>query len=127
MEAPFCKACHADLTTAKSLGKKNNYNLLSCPKCGTVTVDPFPTVEQLIAFYQGYKGTTDYQAKKKSKIKRATRRIKNLKKLTEGSRFLDVGCNYGFSVKAAQDLGLDAFGIDMDGTAVSGSREMFGQ
>ena len=47
METPFCKACHASLATAKSLGQKNNYNLLSCHGCGTVIVDPFPTAEQL--------------------------------------------------------------------------------
>jgi SAM-dependent methyltransferase len=126
MDAPFCKACHANLSAAKSRGQKNGYNLLACTACGTVTVDPFPTIEQLIAFYQGYKGTTDYKAKRDSKIKRATRRIKKLKKLTNGRRFLDIGCNYGFTVKAAQDLGLEAFGIDMDDTAVNGSREMFG-
>lgn len=127
METPFCKACHASLATAKSLGQKNNYNLLSCPDCCTMTVDPFPTAEQLAAFYLGYKGTSDYTTKKTSKVKRAKRRIKNLLRFTTGKRFLDIGCNYGFSVKAAQDLGLDAFGIDIDETAVTASRAMFGE
>jgi 2-polyprenyl-3-methyl-5-hydroxy-6-metoxy-1,4-benzoquinol methylase len=121
-----CKACLGDLAAAENRGTKNNFALLGCPACGTVTVDPFPTIEQLTAFYQGYKGTTDYKAKKDSKIKRARRRIQKLKKLVSGTRFLDVGCNYGFTVKAALDAGLDAFGIDMDATAVNGSKEMFG-
>ncbi len=124
---PFCKACHTDLGAAKSIGQKNGYDFLPCPSCGTVTVDPFPTPEQLNAFYQGYKGTTDYRAKQDKKIRRARGRIRRLKYLTAGRSFLDVGCNYGFTVKAAQDLGLDAFGIDMDATAIKACCARFGK
>lgn len=122
----FCKACHTSLTAVKSVGEKNGYNFLPCPSCGTVTVDPFPTLEQITAFYQGYKGTTDYRAKRDKKIRRAMGRIKRLKKLTRGRKFLDVGCNYGFTVKAAQDLELDAFGIDMDAAAIKECQSTFG-
>ncbi len=108
------------------IGHKNGYSLLKCPSCGTITVDPFPTVEQLIAFYQSYQGSTDYQSKKDKKIRRASRRLKRLARLAPGKKFLDVGCNYGFTVKAALDLGLGAHGIDIDGTAVAAITDMFG-
>jgi SAM-dependent methyltransferase len=123
---PACKACHNALNPDRSLGNKNGYDLLRCEGCGTVTVDPFPTPEELTAFYQSYKGTTNYRAKEGKKIARATRRIARLREMTPGKTFLDVGCNYGFTVKAALSLGLDAKGIDIDETAVNASRESFG-
>ena len=127
MNNPTCKACAAPLDTLNSLGVKDGYALLRCKSCQTVTVDPWPTVEQLVAFYQSYEGTTDYKKKKDRKIARAKRRLKRLMRQTEGRSFLDVGCNYGFTVEAARDLGLVAYGIDIDATAVNASKEMFGQ
>jgi SAM-dependent methyltransferase len=127
MTAPKCKACRTLLTPAHHIGSKNGYQLLRCPECKTVTVDPWPTVEELIRFYQAYEGTTDYKRKKDKKIARARRRIRKLIDMTSGRTFLDVGCNYGFTVKAALDLGLEAHGIDIDATAVSASRDMFGR
>ena len=121
-----CKACQTSLDPALSRGEKNGYQLLPCPVCATVTVSPFPTPAELQKFYQSYQGSTDYQAKKDKKIARAKRRIKNFAKFAPGKRFLDVGCNYGFTVAAALSLGLEAFGIDIDGTAVQASQKNFG-
>lgn len=122
-----CKACQAPLSAVNSLGSKNGFELRPCVQCGSVTVDPFPTIEQLIEFYQSYKGTVNYRAKEKKKIRRARRRIQRLMKRAKGRRFLDVGCNYGFTVKAALDLGLDAKGIDIDAVAVEQSARNFGE
>lgn len=121
----ICKACHAPLSPAVTVGQKNAYDLLPCPRCASVTVHPFPSVAELTAFYQAYEGTTDYRAKAAKKLRRARRRILRIMKLARGKRFLDVGCNYGFTVKAALDLGLNAKGIDIDATAVSESRRTF--
>ena len=126
-KSPTCKACHTALNPAQSLGSKSGYDLLPCPECKTVTVNPFPTVEQLIAFYQSYQGSTDYQSKKDKKIRRAKRRIQRMIPLAPGKKFLDVGCNYGFTIAAALGLGLDAHGIDVDRTAVAASQDMFGK
>lgn len=123
---PQCKACGVPLSTRNEAGVANGYGLLRCPSCGTVTVDPWPTVEELIAFYQSYKGTTDYRKKADKKIARAKARLRKVAKRAPGKRLLDVGCNYGFTVKAGLDLGLDARGIDIDATAVAASIETFG-
>lgn len=126
-ESPVCKACQAALDPAKNIGSKNGYVLLRCPQCGTVTVDPFPGIEELAAFYQSYKGTADYRAKQDKKIGRAKKRIKRMMPHAPGKTFLDVGCNYGFTVAAALELGLDAHGIDIDGKAVADSAKTFGE
>lgn len=125
-QIPSCKACHALLAANMSIGDKNGYALLRCPSCASVTVDPWPAAGELHKLYQSYKGTTDYQKKQDKKIARARRRLARLVPQAPGKKFLDVGCNYGFTVEAARDLDLDAFGIDIDATAVHASKEMFG-
>lgn len=126
MNPGTCKACHTPLNAADSIGSKNGYELLPCKACGTITVAPFPSVEQLIAHYQSYKGSKIYMPKAEKKIKRSTRRISRLIPQANGRKFLDIGCNCGFTVKAALDLGLDAHGIDIDADAVEMSKSAFG-
>lgn len=121
-----CKICSGSLNTAAPLGHKNNYHFLQCPVCTTITVSPFPSLAELQAFYQSYKGTVDYNKKADKKLSRAKKRIKRLIPLSPGKRFLDVGCNYGFTVKSALDLGLQAKGIDIDATAVAASQKTYG-
>lgn len=124
--APFCRACHALVDPSNSRGHKDGYNLLPCASCGTVTADPFPTAEELTAFYQSYRGSKMYKPKEQKKIRRAKRRIARLLSLTPGRRFLDVGCNMGYAVKAASDLKLDARGIDIDTDTLNKARETYG-
>jgi SAM-dependent methyltransferase len=121
-----CKACGASLEGARVRGQKNGFTFLQCALCEAVTVDPFPTEAELTAFYQAYEGTTDYRRKQDKKIKRASKRLQKLMALTQGRDFLDVGCNYGFTVEAAKRLGLKAVGIDIDEMAVKASNESFG-
>jgi SAM-dependent methyltransferase len=118
-----CRACDGIISTSN--GSKNGYIFWRCTGCGTITIDPFPTLAELEAFYKSYAGTTDYTKKERSKIRRATQRIKRLKRLTKGRRFLDVGCNYGFGVVAAHALGLDAHGIDVDSTAIASDQQRY--
>lgn len=89
-------------------------------------VHPLPTGAELAAFYESYVGTTDYTKKRTRKLARSLRRIRKLMRKVRGKQFLDVGCNYGFAVAAARQLGLDAHGIDIDGTAVAASVQQFG-
>src|SRR3989304_4595666 len=104
--APDCKACHAPLNVSAAIGHKNGYDFLPCPCCGTVTVHPFPSLEQLTAYYQSYHGTKMYRVKGSKKIARSRKRVARLTRLTPGKRFLDVGCNYGLTVKARLGVGL---------------------
>lgn len=123
---PSCKACSATLDFTRNRGEKNGYKLLSCANCGTVTADPFPTAEELAAYYQSYAGSKMYKPKEAKKIRRSTGRVRRLKKISQGKRFLDIGCNCGFAVKAALNEGLDAKGIDIDAAAVKYATETFG-
>lgn len=123
----ICKACGSELHEENSIGNKNGYNLLQCNSCKTVTVSPFPSEQELIEFYQNYKGTSGYNKKREKKIKRSLKRVRKISKYTKGKKFLDVGCNAGYAVYAAQQLGFDAFGIELDCETVSEAQEEFGK
>jgi SAM-dependent methyltransferase len=100
-------------------------DLVRCAGCGLVTVSRIPAADALGAFYESYYASGNYAGKRDKKIARAGRRIARLRRLAPGTRFLDVGCNQGFSVEAARRLGLDATGIDIDGAAVARAAELF--
>ncbi len=121
-----CKACSNPISTSSSVGYKNGYELLRCNHCQTVTVSPFPSEDDLKKFYQNYKGTEGYSKKKDKKIKRSLSRIKKIKKYANGNRFLDVGCNAGYTVYAAKSLDLDAYGIELDCETVKLAKREFG-
>jgi SAM-dependent methyltransferase len=98
---------------------------MQCDGCGFVWVSPTPSAADLAGFYHQYRGTTSYSAKKDKKIRRSLRRIRKLARQVPGRRFLDVGCNVGFSVEAARLAGFVATGIDVDPHAVSLARAQF--
>lgn len=120
-----CRACQADATINR--GQKGKYSFLECGDCGTVQVFPWPSLAELSAFYADYGKDTHYAKKKDRKISRAKNRIKRFYKKAPGKKLLDVGCNFGFSVKAALDLGLDAYGIDIDPPAIAIANQSFGE
>ena len=49
--------------------------------------------------------------------------IINYYKLNKGSKILDIGCAKGFLVKELNNLGMNAFGIDISKYAISKSPE----
>lgn len=120
-----CPACLSD--TATPVGSKNGYAMHRCTNCKTVRVSPQPSAQQLNEYYTSYVGTCDYTKKRDSKLRRSRGRIKRMMGWHSGMDLLDVGCNYGFAVAAASELGLNAKGIDIDETAVNAARAEFGK
>ncbi|MCG2633415.1 MAG: class I SAM-dependent methyltransferase [Gammaproteobacteria bacterium] len=108
-------------------GSKNGYNLFKCSACEMVFVNPMPDDTDLNRFYQNYHKTSQYTGKLESKQRRARRRIKKIAKYTPGKLFVDIGCNAGFAVEAARNLGLDAYGIDVDENSIRCAREIYPQ
>jgi len=84
-----------------------------------------PSNEELESFYNNYFKTKQYTSKLQSKIRRAKKRIRSIKKYTNGKKFIDIGCNVGFAVEAARKLGLDASGIDLDLKAIETAKGLF--
>lgn len=121
----WCRACHG--RTLTNIGQKDGFNLLRCRDCATVIVDPYPTDDELNAFYQNYMLTGSYLKKLDRKLARGRGRVKRmLRHKTVGKRFLDIGCSVGTVCAAAHQLGLKPHGIDLDADAVGHARKLFG-
>jgi len=118
-----CPACNRDRHLA--VGIRNGFELRRCQDCELVFVSPIPPKQELDAFYQEYHKTSQYSAKLDSKLRRAKRRIRRLKRITPGRQFIDVGCNVGFAVEAARLLGFEASGIDLDRAAIEHATSLF--
>ncbi len=100
-------------------------DIVQCETCGLRSVARVPTSDALASFYKDYYGTQGYDSKKKSKIKRASRYIRRLRKRVRIGEFLDIGCNLGFAVEAASRMGFSATGIEVDPVAVESARSYF--
>lgn len=120
MECPNCRNTKSTL-----FGSKNSHTLYSCPSCSLIYVHPMPAADELLRYYQDYHKTPQYTRKLKSKQRRAKKRIWSLRRLAPGKKFLDIGCNAGFAVEAARNLGLEACGIDLDEASVKFARQHY--
>ncbi len=120
-----CPVCNNN--TPEKIGEKNDLTLVKCPTCTLIYVDPIPKMDSISDIYEDYLPTAKYLKKLKKKILTSRYKIFRLKKYQKnaGKKFLDVGCNIGATVRAAQLSGYNASGIDLDSTAVNHATELF--
>jgi 2-polyprenyl-3-methyl-5-hydroxy-6-metoxy-1,4-benzoquinol methylase len=120
-----CPVCKAE--NYNKIGQKNNYTIVSCPSCSCVYVHPVPDLDELESIYDDYLATDKYIKKLGKKVFTSKYKISRLKKYLNDNqkKFLDVGCNIGATVKAAQVRGFVSTGIDLDQTSIAKAQELF--
>ena len=119
-----CAVCEAEAVT--TIGTCDDYCIVRCQSCNHLYADPMPDPATLAAFYRDYFKTRQYADKLQSKIRRARKRIRHVRRRhNPGKRFLDVGCNVGFAAEAAALVGFEALGIDIDRVAVTQAQARF--
>jgi 2-polyprenyl-3-methyl-5-hydroxy-6-metoxy-1,4-benzoquinol methylase len=126
-----CQICGA--SARRPFIRHDGYSLFECGGCGLVFVEPMPSAGQIAALYtDAYAGATaGYFAKVPQKMRRARRRARALARharrpAEDGQgRFLDVGCNGGFMVEAARELGFAATGLDPDPVSLEWARQHY--
>ena len=121
VECPVCKSANCS-----SVGEKEGCAIHRCTSCSTYFVSRYDRAKAE-ALYEGYHTTKTYVSKPKSKMRRSLRRVQRLKAQYGGKRFLDVGCNVGFTVEAARQVGYEANGSDIDPKAIEIARQMHPQ
>lgn len=120
-----CRAC-GDAANLP-VGTSNGFDLVECATCGTILVAPFPSQEELNKIYEDYEMNMGYRPKRDKKIARSTKRLKSFVAKGPGKRLIDVGCNMGYTVAAGQNLGLEAYGIDVDSGSIAEAKKEFGE
>jgi len=131
MQNISCNLCGAK--ESKFLFQKNGYNIVQCSKCGLAYVNPQPEKEEIKEFYKDHQEfyMERYPRKERSKLRDARREIKRIRRLIspkkiDSSKILDIGCSCGFLLKEVQDLGGDAFGIDISEWEVKYAKKKIG-
>ena len=120
-----CQICGNDAPAI--FASKNGYQLYQCQECHLVYVDPMPSADELAALYNNaYDDTTaGYFAKSEKILRRSRRRLARIGRKVAGGRFLDIGCNGGFTVEAAREHGFEAFGIELDPVSLAYAQSHF--
>ncbi|RJQ49478.1 MAG: class I SAM-dependent methyltransferase [Gammaproteobacteria bacterium] len=107
------------------LFEKKQEQFVRCNGCGLVMINPRPQYRQIAQTYEfGY--SERYVAKAEKKLRRAHRRVRQMRKYVARGRWLDIGCSAGFVASAAQQGGYEAYGADVDTPALEYGRRHFG-
>jgi len=119
-----CSLCGS--SEKSDIGMKESSFYVRCDNCGLIRIDPHPTDEELTKFYANYV----YQhrvEKPNARSWRFSMKVMSLKLMSKGNNFLDIGCNVGSTVAAAQRLGCNAYGIDYSPAAIVHAERLWPQ
>lgn len=119
-----CRACLTDLD-GTILDERDDIKFVACQKCGSVMAHPTPTQAELDSLFADF--TTDDVVEDELLLPACRKAIQHLMKQTDGKRFIDISANRGYRVQAAQDLGLEARGIDTLGFLTDWANKKFPQ
>ena len=104
------------------------FTIVRCEACALSRTFPVPDPSQYDDGYSIYTNdgrfggaTTDAWS---APIARKVARVVGRRKAVAGARFLDVGCHVGNLVVAAQELGFEAEGVDVDRVATEEARRL---
>jgi 2-polyprenyl-6-hydroxyphenyl methylase/3-demethylubiquinone-9 3-methyltransferase len=126
-----CVACETPATRA--FVATPQFVLRECPSCASLTADPRPRPEPLLAYHDtpGY-FDQPYFEKRRTDVDRVVERCRDLDRRLRtaspridlrGARHLDVGCDTGVFLRAFADLyGTIPIGVDVSARAVAAAR-----
>jgi hypothetical protein len=109
IDAVACPSCAR--AEARSAFVKSGYPFRRCAACGLVFASPYPTAEQLAAYYNDPARTPtedDLNKAASSGRRAALRPLRFFRYVVPGKRVLDLGCGGGVMVEAFARLGARA-------------------
>jgi len=120
-----CNTCESK--ERSELFKIGEHRIVKCGECNLVYIENPMTPQQAknhyeVEYYTGENGvasTSCYGSGEDFRIKEANRRIAGI---SGAKSLLDVGCGMGFFIKAANERGINAKGIDLSQNAVDYGR-----
>lgn len=104
-----------------------------CAVCGLTQLDPMPARERLEELYgDAYfesdddgVGYGDYAAQEEEYLATFADDVARIRTFVPEGRMLEVGCGFGYFLRAASQAGYEVFGVDASERAVAESRRHF--
>ena len=123
-----CNGCRA--SDATPLLVKDGYELVRCGRCGLISVANPPDDEQrsrLYSFDAGYHASlVDDAASVAFHQREAALNLRVLRRFASSGQLLDIGCSTGLFLRAAQDIGWAAQGLEYSPDSSRIAREQHG-
>lgn len=119
-----CPLCGGESRFAAA---KDGYEIFRCAACDFLFVHPYPTPEEIAAFYSAnYRGASaGFYPKLKSRKRRAFVKSLRFLRYVRGRRTLDIGCGGGIMADAFRRLGADSHGLDISENSIAFARNAF--
>lgn len=118
-----CPVCGGEDFTL--LFRLQEENFVQCDNCGLILINPRPVYAQVLETYDA-EYSRGYVKKIASKRRRAARNVRRIRRWVREGRWLDVGCSAGFIIEAAQQMGFEGHGVDVESWGVRYAREQLG-
>jgi 2-polyprenyl-3-methyl-5-hydroxy-6-metoxy-1,4-benzoquinol methylase len=133
----------ASCTICRSDGRSptytvDGYHVVRCKGCGHLYVSPRPSMDEIHSIYDehyfanpafgstdhdAYFGYMDYLLDRERIQVRLSEVLSRIERHEWRGRLLDIGCGLGFFVETAAQHGWDAWGVDLNRSAVAWAQE----
>jgi 2-polyprenyl-3-methyl-5-hydroxy-6-metoxy-1,4-benzoquinol methylase len=120
---PICEESRRD-----PLHLEGSFQMVRCPSCQFIFLNPRPTIESLHYFYQQYLPEEESSIESWEKMMKPifNRAASLLQQYTREGQLLDVGTGFGFFLAEMKDKGWDVTGIEISQKAMDYARYVFG-
>ncbi len=133
LEHVSCYMCGAD--EPRPVGRKEGLEVVECGRCGFFYVNPRMPADKLAELYDrsywyqrmqlhGYPNIVDRAG---HDYRLAVARWEALAERKPTGRYLDVGCSNGAMVRRADELGYEAYGLELDADIAALARDATGR
>jgi 2-polyprenyl-3-methyl-5-hydroxy-6-metoxy-1,4-benzoquinol methylase len=123
VNCPICEQSRGD-----PLHLEGSFQMVRCPSCQFIFLNPRPTIESLHHFYQKYLPEEGSSIELWEKMMRPIfhRAANLLKQFGRKGRLLDVGTGFGFFLVEMKKRGWEAAGVEISQKAMDYVREVLG-
>ena len=123
VDCPICKK-----SRGAPLHPEGSFQMVRCPSCQFIFLNPRPTLDSLLRFYQKYLPEEQTSIKSWERMmKPVFRRAANLLvQYRRSGRLLDVGTGFGFFPAEMKKRGWEVAGVEISQKAMDYARDVFG-
>ncbi len=126
MEEINCPLCEE--SKGNPLYQEGSFQMVKCPSCQFIYLNPRPTHESLLHFYQQYLPEEESSIEVWQKMMRPVfnRAAHLLSQIKGKGQLLDVGTGFGFFLSEMENRGWEGMGVDISEKAINYGRDVLG-